>query len=601
MILPIPPLILPDGLAEAVQTLPDKDCRRLTQALEGLHAVNSRLWEAEDRVRAADASPVAVADAKRAIDQLNAERNQLAERADEVLATLATTASAETPVHTETIAGSLDRLSVLTLRVFHTERAAVLDDLIARRVPTLHQQRDELGAAIDILTIEVMSGRRRLPNAARHKLYGRDEAVSVTMRPARGIDKVVAFGGLSECGKSTSARYLVDFHGAQRLKIGYLLQQGALRRGLSDPYQLSAARQAELLLEELNRFAEGHRDVRLFTIESVHDDASIAELKELMGDVLQIVYLDVPFDVRATRSGTCPQAVAAKDEVKLSRGAHRVLEVADFVLDNTGSVLDLRAWLAHIAQRPAVQPDQSPTAIPQPPDVPTTVADATAALADTLRSAGPAVQLAALTGSPVQGAWIPGWSDLDLLVVADHQAAPAVSRALADYRRRLGDVASVGLTLVTADELLAHRLVPRLAFALYNIQNGMPVLHRTATLHVPVITPDDLARAAVRELPQVVITLRRLRAEATPGILRQLYKHIVLAARLILRENGQWTSGPDQILAAASNLPGLGPLDLPTLQSVADAWREGTPDNALSTVIAAADRLLAWYALQLAA
>ncbi|WP_308129698.1 DUF4254 domain-containing protein [Kitasatospora aureofaciens] len=597
----IPPLVLPPSLTEAVQALPDKDRHRLTKALESLHTVNSRLWEAEDRVRAAGVDPAAVADAKRAIDQLNAERNQLAERADEVLTTLATAGSGEVPVHTETIAGSLDRLSVLTLRVFHTERAAERDDLMARRVPMLHHQRDELAAAIDVLTVEVTSGRRRLPGAARHKLYGRDQGAPISVRPARGIDRVVAFGGLSECGKSTSAQYLVDFHGAQRLKIGYLLQQGALRHGLSDPYQLSALRQAELLLEELNRFADGHRDVRLFTIESVHDDASITELKKLMGEVLQIVYLDAEFDVRAARSGTSPQAVAAKDEVKLSRGAHRVLEVADFVLDNTGSILDLRAWLTRIAQRPAIEPDQSPTAIPQSPELPAIVADATAALADALRAAGPAVQLAALTGSPVQSTWIPGWSDVDLLVVADHDAAPIVHRALADYRRRLGDAASVGLTLVTADELLAHRLVPRLAFALYNIQSGQPVLHRAAGLHLPAITLDDLARAAVRELPQVIITLRRLRAEATPGSVRQLYKHIVLAARLILREHGQWTSGPDEILAAASHLPGLDPLDLPTLHHVADAWRDGAPDNALTVVTAAADRLLAWYALQLAA
>lgn len=595
-----PTLVIPPGLAIAVEQLPDKDRSRLTRTLENLHTVNSRLWEAEDRVRAVDADLAAVADAKRAIEQLNAERNHLAERADEVLATLAT-ATGDVPVHTETLASSLDRLSVLTLRVFHTENVAGRDSLIARRVLLLRRQYEELVAAIDTLVGEVVTGRRQLPHAARHKLYGHEQGSSGTVQPARGIDRVIALGGLSECGKSTGAQYLVDLHGAQRLKIGYLLRQGALRHGLSDPYQLSASRQAELLLEELNLFAEGHRDTRVFTIESVHDDASIAALKKLMGEVLQIVYLDAPFEVRVARSGACPQAVTAKDEVKLSRGAHRVADVADFVLDNTGSILDLRAQLSRIAQGTVGEPDRPQLAIPEPPGVPVAVAEATAALTDTLRAAGPGVQLAALTGSIGEGTWIPGWSDLDLLVVADHEAAPTVSAALADYRHRLGDAASVGLTLVTSDELLARRLVPRLAFALHGIQHDQPVLYRAPGLHLPAITRTDLAQAAVRELPQVIITLRRLRAEATPGSLRQLYKHIVLATRLILREHGTWTSGPDEILAAASTLPGLGPLDAPTLHHVADAWRDGAPDNALSTVTAAADRLLGWYALQLAA
>ena len=594
-----PPLVLPPGLATAIAQLSTKDQRRVAEALESLHTVNSRLWEAEDQVRAAGSTPAQVADSKRSIDQWNVERNQFAERADEILGCLATAEPGDAPVHTETLAGALDRLSVLTLRVFHTEQAARADDLMGRRVPALRRQHQELSAAIDVLVGEVASGRRRLPDGARHKLYGQSPVASGGIRVARGIERVVAFGGLSECGKSTSAQYLVDFHGAQRLKIGYLLKQGALRHGLTDPYQLSAERQAELLLEELNRFSDGQHDARLFTIESVHDPVSIAALKGLMGDVLQIVYLDAEFDVRAARSGTSPQAVAAKDEVKLSRGAHLVLDVADFVLDNSGGVVELRAWLSRIAQPSAVEAPPLPIGIPQPPKLPAAITTATSALVADLHTAG--VHLAALTGSPNDGTWIPGWSDLDLLIIADHDSSPAVSGAVAKYRHCLGGAAAVGLTLVTRDELLARRMVPRLAFALHAIQNGHSVLHRAPGLLLPTVTRDDLARAAVRELPQVIITLRRLRAEAEPDNLRQLYKHIVLATRLILREHGQWTSGPDTILAAASSVPGLGPIELPTLNDIASAWCDGVRDRYLPTVTQAADRLLTWYAQQVAA
>ena len=596
-----PPLVLPPGLAIAIAQLSAKDQRRVAEALESLHTVNSRLWEAEDQVRIAGSATARVADAKRSIDQWNVERNQLAERADEILGCLATAEPGDAPVHTETLAGALDRLSVLTLRVFHTEQAARIDDLMGRRMPALCRQHRELTAAIDVLVGEVASGRRRLPDGARHKLYGQSPVPSGGIRVEHSIERVIAFGGLSECGKSTSAQYLVDFHGAQRLKIGYLLKQGALRHGLTDPYQLSAERQAELLLEELNRFSEGHHDTSLFTIESVHDPASIAALKALMGDVLQIVYLDAEFEIRAERSGTSPQAVAAKDEVKLSRGAHLVLDLADFVLDNTGGIVELRAWLSRIAQPSANEPPSLPIAIPQPPKLPAAITTATTALVADLHAAKAGIYLAALTGSPNDGTWIPGWSDLDLLVIADHDSARAVSAAVAEYRRNLGTAAPVGLTLVTRDELLARRMVPRLAFALHAIQNGQSVLHRAPGLLLPAVTRTDLAQAAVRELPQVIITLRRLRAEAAPDSLRQLYKHVVLATRLILREHGQWTSGPDTILAAASTVPGLGPIEMPTLNDIASTWCDGPRDRHLPTVTQAADHLLAWYAQQVAA
>ncbi|MEU8097505.1 DUF4254 domain-containing protein [Streptomyces rubiginosohelvolus] len=79
-----PPLVLPPGLTRAMATLQDKDRQRLDDTITRLHTVNGRLWDTEDRVRSALLSSAQVADCKREIDQLNAERNALAERADEV-------------------------------------------------------------------------------------------------------------------------------------------------------------------------------------------------------------------------------------------------------------------------------------------------------------------------------------------------------------------------------------------------------------------------------------------------------------------------------------------------------------------------------------
>ncbi|MFG3398981.1 DUF4254 domain-containing protein [Streptomyces parvus] len=594
-----PPLALPSGLSRAIAALPDKDRNRLDDIITRLHTVNGRLWDTEDRVRGALLSAAQVADCKREIDQLNAERNLLAERADEVLGSLADAGRADIPLHTETLASVVDRLSVLTLRIWHSERAAARDELARRRVPVLHGQREELCAALDALVSDVVAGRRRLPVPARFKLYGRDGAAPAEIKPSRRLRRVLAFGGLSECGKSTSAEFVQRTCGAQRFKIGFLLRQAAHREGLADPYALSPRRQAELLLGELNRFADAHVDTELFTIESVHDDALIAELKRLMGDALQIVYLDASFAVRVERSGTPAQAVAAKDEIKMSRGAHQVAALADHVIDNTGSIAALRARLRRIAAPPASTALRAAT--PYGLGLPAAIASATANFTDAVRAYGPGVRLAALTGSPGEGSWIAGWSDLDLLVVAEHEAIGRVHEALEQYRTALGGAASLGPTLVTPGELTARRLTPRLAFVLHQLQQGSPVLHAAPSLELPTISRGELAFAAVRELPQVILTMRRLRADAGPTTLRQLYKHLVLACRLLLREHNQWESGPDRILAAASRMPGLTALATPSLAEISSAWRDGEAELVLKPVTVAVDQLLTWYAAQLAA
>lgn len=95
--------------------------------------------------------------------------------------------------------------------------------------------------------------------------------------------------------------------------------------------------------------------------------------------------------------------------------------------------------------------------------------------------------------------------------------------------------------------------------------------------------------------------MRRLRADAGPATLRQLYKHVVLACRLLLREHNQWESGPDRILTAASRMPGLANLSVPSLAEISSAWRDGDTDRAFKPVVAAVDQFLTWYAIQLAA
>jgi dephospho-CoA kinase len=82
--------------------------------------------------------------------------------------------------------------------------------------------------------------------------------------------RVVAFGGMSESGKSTAADYLRVRHGFARLKIGYLLDLAAAYRGISDPYEADLVTQAELLADALDRYCAAHHFAERLSIESLH-------------------------------------------------------------------------------------------------------------------------------------------------------------------------------------------------------------------------------------------------------------------------------------------------------------------------------------------
>ena len=88
---------------------------------------NFQLWHAEDFVREPGASDTQIASAKRLIDQLNQQRNDWIEKLDESIAEQLTGVQAgpDAPLNTETLGSVIDRLAILTLRIYHlSERQA---------------------------------------------------------------------------------------------------------------------------------------------------------------------------------------------------------------------------------------------------------------------------------------------------------------------------------------------------------------------------------------------------------------------------------------------------------------------------------------------
>jgi hypothetical protein len=141
------------------------------------HRANFDLWHEEDEARDPRATPEKIVAIKRAIDRLNQGRNDLMERIDGMLLTEAGEQRGEAPLHSETPGMMIDRLSILELKLFHTEeeiaRGADEEHVQRneRRLAVLKEQREDLRDALDALWAEVMSGRRRFKLYRQMKMY----------------------------------------------------------------------------------------------------------------------------------------------------------------------------------------------------------------------------------------------------------------------------------------------------------------------------------------------------------------------------------------------------------------------------------------------
>jgi hypothetical protein len=143
--------------------------------LLALHGNNLEQWRCEDVTRAHYDDDAAVAAAKREIDGLNASRHGLVEAIDARIADATVQNPAATPT-TESPGMVFDRLSVVTIRIHFTERAArdapVDRERYAARLPLLQRHLSEVQEALVGLLADVRAGTKRFVPYRSLKLYG---------------------------------------------------------------------------------------------------------------------------------------------------------------------------------------------------------------------------------------------------------------------------------------------------------------------------------------------------------------------------------------------------------------------------------------------
>jgi hypothetical protein len=159
---------------------PPRFARGIWQWIELNHRYNNLLWDEEDQARRTDVGDHAIAANKRAIDKYNQARNDAIEKIDEMLLTAlsAITTQADARLNSETAGSMTDRLSILSLKIFHmraqTQRSDADSEHIKRcadKLARLIEQRRDLAACLGQLLADCQAGRAHFKVYRQFKMY----------------------------------------------------------------------------------------------------------------------------------------------------------------------------------------------------------------------------------------------------------------------------------------------------------------------------------------------------------------------------------------------------------------------------------------------
>lgn len=154
--------------------------------------------------------------------------------------------------------------------------------------------------------------------------------------------------------------------------------------------------------------------------------------------------------------------------------------------------------------------------------------------------------LLAVTGSLATGTWITGWSDVDVLLVRDECPADWLRHRLAGLRA----TPEAHVSVFTEAEVHDRAIPPRIVNALRDLSaDGRGLLFARPGLRLPIFTLAEGAAASRTELPMTLLLLRRQVATGAPDI-RSLYKLLLLAMRIVLRDHGVECDTGDEVIAA---------------------------------------------------
>ncbi|OGJ84773.1 MAG: hypothetical protein A2268_11630 [Candidatus Raymondbacteria bacterium RifOxyA12_full_50_37] len=179
----VPVKTLSDLFQSAVAAWHTDGQPRTTDALQvhalTLHRHNYDIWHEEDQARRRDVADQTIVQVKRTIDRLNQLRNDSIEKIDRhLLDIIGGHANPDAPVNSETPGSIIDRLSIISLRLFHMEEETRRPDASGdhkvsceKRLAVLREQHADLVTALTRLLNDLSDGKKRLKVYRQFKMY----------------------------------------------------------------------------------------------------------------------------------------------------------------------------------------------------------------------------------------------------------------------------------------------------------------------------------------------------------------------------------------------------------------------------------------------
>ena len=146
------------------------------------HSFNFLLWHEEDIARSRDVSDEKIAQVKRNIDSYNQQRNDWIEKIDDWISSQLVEREIQTsttaPLRTETPGSVIDRLSIMSLRIYHMleqlEREDATDEhkqKVQQKLNVCFEQQSDLSHSLSILLDEILSGKVGHKTYRQFKMY----------------------------------------------------------------------------------------------------------------------------------------------------------------------------------------------------------------------------------------------------------------------------------------------------------------------------------------------------------------------------------------------------------------------------------------------
>jgi hypothetical protein len=146
------------------------------------HQFNYLLWHEEDIARSPDVSDAEIARVKRAIDRYNQQRNDWIERVDdwitEDLQKNHVSLDSSLRLNTETPGSAIDRLSIMSLRIFHLNEQLDRKDIdqthidkVTHRLAVCRLQFADLSHSLKELLVDIYAGTKRHRTYRQMKMY----------------------------------------------------------------------------------------------------------------------------------------------------------------------------------------------------------------------------------------------------------------------------------------------------------------------------------------------------------------------------------------------------------------------------------------------